>query len=106
MYGVTSISLVDWNKGILADFHSADFSGNETEQTRPVDTGDNPGYTVIENSLTGDTFTEEYAMTEPIEGNCFGFHIVQGVMVIHCKHPYSLYWILNGNKRYLNKIFL
>ena len=78
MYGVTSVSLVDWNKGILADFHSTIFHGNETEQTEPVDTGDNPGYTVIENSLTGDTFPEEYAMEKQIEGNSFGFHIVRG----------------------------
>ena len=87
IYGVTSVSIVDWNKGILSDLSSIISSGDEQEETvtnEDDDTG--PGYTVVEDGLPGDTYPEEYSMDNQIQGNSFGFHIVKG----HCLFWYNI----------------
>ena len=88
IYGVTSVSIVDWNKGILSDLSSIISSGDEQEVT-VTDEGDDigPGYTVVEDGLTGDTYPEEYSMDNQIQGNSFGFHIVKG----YCPLWYNIF---------------
>ena len=77
MYAVTSVSVVDWNKGILSDFSSTISSGNQQEIVTNA-TNPDPGYTVVQDTLDGDTYAEEYSMEQPLLANSFGFHIVKG----------------------------
>ena len=80
---MTSVSIVDWNKGILSDLSSIISSGDEQEETftnEDDDTG--PGYTVVKDGLPGDTYPEEYSLGNQIQGNSFGFHIVKGYCLL------------------------